>query len=79
MKDITNIPSWFNESETRHKLSIGKYLTQDELKVIVDFYTNYQFRGEGYWEAYVTLGVYKLKIKYYRIDGENVYEQPETM
>lgn len=80
MKDIANLPIWFNKEEVIDYLNRGYLLSQDNLKVLVDFYCNYQYRGDGYWEAFVSINDnVKCKIRYSRIEGEIIYEQPEVM
>lgn len=78
-KDLASLPYWFNEDEMVEKLGRASTFTQDELETLVVFYSTYQYRGDGFWEAFIKIQNHKYKIRYFRVEGERVYEQPEVM
>lgn len=78
-KDLASLPHWFNEETVVDALMTQRLLSQDELEVLVEFYSTYQYRGDGYKEAFINLREYKCKIRYFNVEGEYVYEQPEVM
>lgn len=79
MNGITNLPYWFDEDVVAAKLHNGTELEQRELDALAHFYMKYRHNDTDCWNALVTVRGHRYKIKYYRIDGEYVYEQPEVM
>ena len=77
MNKIGCLPHWFDEDAIANKLfSSATAFTQSELETLVEFYSNYRYNGNGYWEAYIAIKGIHASIKYYRIEGVYVYEQP---
>lgn len=79
MNSIASLPYWFDEDVVAAKLHNGTELEQRELDALVCFYMNYRHNDTDCWNAFVTVRGRHYKIRYHRVDGEYVYEQPEVI